>query len=117
MKNRSKQKTQDAASAEPGVAALTATPDVISSSEPCSPHVLLEQAMQEPNRRPLREYHDTIQVLRDEKRFTFREIADWLSNYNVEADHNAVYREYTRHMPDAVADDVAQEDAHMEEED
>lgn len=85
------------------------------SGEPCPPDIVLQEALLEPCRRPLTEYADAIQVLRNEKKFTFREIADWLKNYNVETDHNAVYREYTKAMPDREAEWVAQEDDHIEE--
>ena len=84
--------------------------------EPWPPDMLLERAEQEPNRRALAEYGAVIQVLRNEKSFTFREIAEWLKNYNVEADHNAVYREYTKGMPDDVAHDEAEADDQVERE-
>ena len=65
--------------------------------------MLLERAEQESTRRALAEYSEVIRTLRDEKNFTFREIAEWLKDYNVEADHNAVYREYTKGMPEEIA--------------
>jgi hypothetical protein len=84
--------------------------------EPWPPDMLLERAEQEPNRRTLAEYNAVIHTLRDEKKFTFREIAEWLQNYNVEADHNAVYREYTKGMPDDVARNEAEADDQVERE-
>jgi hypothetical protein len=84
--------------------------------EPFPPDILLDLAEKEPNRRELVEYGAVIRVLRDEKKFTFREIAEWLKDYNVEADHNAVYREYTRCMPDDVAHGEAMADEEVEKE-
>lgn len=84
--------------------------------EPFPPDILLDLAQQEPNRRVLLNYSDVIKTLRDEKNFTFREIAEWLKDYNVETDHNAVYREYTRCMPDDEAHDVAIADEERERE-
>ena len=40
---------------------------------------------------------DAIVVLQDEKGFTFREIAEWMSKNVAETDHNAIYREYNKH--------------------
>jgi len=39
------------------------------------PEYLLEEAMKEPDRKLLEEYYQTITVLRDNKRFSFREIS------------------------------------------
>jgi len=85
---------------------------IVPAQEAPSPGILLQMAEDEPNRRELMDYRDVIRVLRDEKKFTFREIAEWLGERGVVADHNAVYREYTRCMPpqyaqeEAVADDL-----------
>jgi hypothetical protein len=59
------------------------------------PDDLLEEAEQEPNERDLAEYIEVIVTLR-EKGLSFRDIAGWLSKRGVEADHNAVYRVYTK---------------------
>jgi hypothetical protein len=75
------------------------------------PEYLLEEAMKEPNRRLLHDYIQTIRVLRDEKGFTFREIAEWLTESGVDADHNAVYRAYTKGMTDAELNEVARSEA------
>ena len=80
------------------------------------PDMLLELAMEEDDRRILGEYIQTIQLLRNEKRFTFREIAEWLNENGVETDHNAVYRAYIRHLPEEVAEQVAQEAEHEDQE-
>jgi hypothetical protein len=101
---------------KPAAAPVLAAP--VSSGpvdEPCPPHMVLEAALGELIRRPLAEYADAIQVLRNEKKFTFREIAEWLKDFNVAADHNAVYREYTKLMPERDAEAEAMKDAHIEE--
>jgi hypothetical protein len=71
---------------------------------------LLSLAVQEPPRRELAEFSEVIRVLRDDKGFTFREIAAWLSHYAFETDHNAVYREYTKGMHPNEAEAEAHED-------
>lgn len=78
--------------------------------------MLLERAEEESVRRALAEYDAVIRTLRDEKNFTFREIAEWLNNYNVQTDHNAVYREYTKEMPEDMARSEAEADEHIEQE-
>ena len=63
------------------------------------PDALLREAEEEPNYRDLNEYCPVIATLRG-KGFSYREIAEWLSERGVELDHNAVYRLYTRNMSD-----------------
>jgi hypothetical protein len=84
----------------------TASPpgDVVTHLEFPPPHFLLEQAEKESNRKLLADYREAITVLRHDKGFTFREIAEWLTQKGVAADYNAVYRVYTKGMPD---DEVA----------
>jgi len=78
---------------------------------------LLAMAMDEPRRRELAEFSDIIGVLRNDKNFTFREIAQWIHEHTgFETDHNAVYREYTRGMPPEVAAGEALDDDHTEKE-
>ena len=86
----------------------------VHTNEPCPPDILLDLALQEPNRRSLIEYGKVIRTLRNQKKFTFREIAAWLKQYNVEADHNAIYREYTRTMPEEAAQAVAMAEEELE---
>src|SRR5215471_3832147 len=57
------------------------------------PDLLFREAEQEPDFRSLSHYVDCIRVLR-KKGFSYREIADWLSERGVPVDHNAVYRVY-----------------------
>lgn len=109
IKNKKTQPDKPEATPQPS-APVTITHE----EEPFPPDILLDLAEKEPNRRELIEYANVICVLRDEKKFTFREIAEWLKNYNVETDHNAVYREYTRCMPEDVARDEAMADEELE---
>jgi len=74
-----------------------------------SPDRLLEIAIGEADRRILDDYADTIRVLRDDKRFTFREIAQWLKGNGVQTDHNSVYRAYRKHLPPEAAEKLDQE--------
>jgi hypothetical protein len=60
---------------------------------------------------------DSIQTLR-EKGFSYREIADWVSQRGVDVDHNAVYRvyrnslsDYDAHLEDLQEAEEAQEEA------
>ena len=62
-----------------------------------SPESIYELARAEKPSTPIKEYMDAIVVLRDEKGFTFREIAEWMSKNVAETDHNAIYREYNKH--------------------
>lgn len=70
------------------------------------PDFLFREAEQEPDLQTLSAYVDSIQMLRD-KGFSYREIAQWLSERGVDVDHNAVYRVYTNSLSDY--------DAHLED--
>lgn len=59
----------------------------------------LEEAKTEKKRKLISDHIRTINVLRDEKRFTFRAIADWLTKRGIEADHSSVYRAYCAAIP------------------
>jgi hypothetical protein len=78
--------------------------DVVTHLEFPPPEYLLQEAEKQPNRKLLVDYIETINVLRNGKGFSFREIAEWLTQNGVDADYNAVYRVYTKVMPD---DEVA----------
>jgi hypothetical protein len=65
-----------------------------------SPGALLEEAKLERKRVLLMEHIGAIKVLRDEKKFTFRAIADWLTKRGIEVDHSAVYRAYEASIPE-----------------
>ena len=79
--------------------ASVATEIRVVRSEMPPPDALLREAEEEPNYRDLSEYCPVIATLRG-KGFSYREIAEWLSERGVELDHNAVYRLYTRNMSD-----------------
>ena len=79
--------------------ALAATEVRVVQLEMPPPGALLREAEEEPNYRDLNEYCPVIATLRG-KGFSYREIAEWLSERGVELDHNAVYRLYTRNMSD-----------------
>ena len=65
-----------------------------------APNAFLEDAKREPKRKLITDHVETIYTLRDEKRFTFREIAEWLTARGFETDHSAVYRAYMAAVPD-----------------
>jgi hypothetical protein len=96
----------------------TETPPVVNVTvlENPPPEMVLREAMEEPDRRVLEEYADSIRVLRDDKRFTFREIAEWLQGYGIECDHNSVYRQYTKDLSEQEEREAAYSDAMDEEE-
>ena len=80
------------------------------------PDALLREAEEEPNYRDLSEYCPVIATLRG-KGFSYREIAEWLSERGVDLDHNAVYRLYTRSLSDVEAhleDQEAELEAQLE---
>jgi hypothetical protein len=81
------------------------------------PEVVAEAARGEPNVRLVADYREAIAVLRDEKGFTFREIAQWLErNFGIEADHNAVWRAYTKGATEEQAALAGNDDDRDEEE-
>ena len=77
-----------------------------------TPMGMLEEAKAEANQRELADYRDTISLLR-QKGFSFREIGEFLSKRGVFADHNAVYRVYTKHM---TSEEMEEENRIQEEE-
>ena len=85
------------------------------------PELVARAAAEEPAPRLLEDYMDAITILR-EKEFTFREIAEWLNKkFSIQADHNSVWRVYTKHMSDidaheeAEADEITERDEAYEE--
>ncbi len=60
---------------------------------------LAEAAKQEKRVIAARDYARVIDILRDEKRFSFQKIADWLNERGVPLDNNEVYRVYTANIP------------------
>ena len=65
-----------------------------------NPQELLAEAVQEPRRRGLADYQEAIRVLKEEKEFSFREIAAWLQQRGLKVDHNAVWRAYSKAAPE-----------------
>jgi hypothetical protein len=95
MKNRNtKLKTPVRAKAEqPPVTA-------VAQSDCLPPDAFLAEAMKEPKRILLMDFIGTIKTLRDEKKFTFRAIAEWFGQRGIETDHSAVYRAYLAAIPE-----------------
>jgi hypothetical protein len=60
------------------------------------PQQLKAEALREPSRRGLEDYADTIRLLKEDKGFSFREIAAWLHQRGMNTDHNAVWRAYSK---------------------
>jgi hypothetical protein len=89
-KQAKKSKTKAAATDTQTVAAATPLPD---------PSALLESAKQEERLIAARDYTQVIEVLRDEKRFSFRKIAAWLNERGIPLDNNDVYRAYVASFP------------------
>ena len=65
-----------------------------------NPQQLLTEAVQEPRRRGLADYQEAIRVLKEEKEFSFRDIAVWLQQRGLKVDHNAVWRAYSKAAPE-----------------
>jgi hypothetical protein len=65
-----------------------------------NPQQLLAEAVQEPRRRGLADYQEAIRVLKEEKDFSFRDIAAWLQQRGLKVDHNAVWRAYSKTAPE-----------------
>jgi hypothetical protein len=93
-----KRKRNSARTAEPATAFLPSPPG------PCSdipaPDAFLEEAKSEPKRKLISDHIKTINTLREEKRFTFRAIAEWLTKRGIETDHSSVYRAYLAAIPE-----------------
>jgi DNA-binding transcriptional MerR regulator len=98
MKTKRIKKTKSPATekSEPTATAEQVQPVVV--NEPVS-HAerLLYEAEQEPDLDFLEKYIPAIDTLRN-KGFSFRDIASWLNERDVETDHNAVYRVYTKNL-------------------
>jgi hypothetical protein len=63
------------------------------------PQQLRAEAEKEPRRRGLDDYRETIRLLKEEKGFTFREIAAWFQQRGLNIDHNAAWRAYSKTAP------------------
>ena len=80
------------------------------------PRKLLTEADRETKRLTLGDYREAIRVLKEEKDFTFREIADWLKQRGMGVDHNAVWRAYSKGVPAQRARRVKVEKSRVEDE-
>jgi hypothetical protein len=78
-----------------------------------SPKQLFEEAQLETNRRRLKVCIDTIRLLRNDKGFSFREIADWLTARGITSDHNSVYRAYMKSLTPEEEHELSERE-HME---
>lgn len=65
------------------------------------PEQLRAEAEKEAPRRGLQNYVEAIRLLKEEKAFSFREIATWLQERGLNVDHNAVWRAYSRAISNA----------------
>jgi hypothetical protein len=90
-KSKSKPTGGPVENTQPGVA--------VTQPECPKPEAFLTEAKSEPKRKLLSDHLMTITTLRDEKRFTFRDIDDWFNKRGFETDHSAVYRAYLGNIP------------------
>jgi hypothetical protein len=87
-----------------GASAVTTKPEVPAAPSvgvkemtgPIPPEFVRQMAMEEGERNLVRQYLESVYVLR-EKGFSYREIAEWLTERGVEVDHNEVYREFMKY--------------------
>jgi hypothetical protein len=66
------------------------------------PQQLRAEAEKEPSRRGLDDYSEVIRVLKEQKEFSFREIAAWFQQRGLVVDHNAIWRAYSKTVSGAV---------------
>jgi hypothetical protein len=78
------------------------------------PQQLRAEAEKEPRRRGLGDYGETIRVLKEEKGFSFRDIATWLQQRGLRIDHNAAWRAYSKATPNGPAGQVTEQDERNE---
>jgi hypothetical protein len=98
-KPRSKKRKRNSPQAANPATVLLSVP-LAPDSEIPAPDAFLEDAKNEPKRKLISDHIDTINVLRNEKRFTFRAIAEWLTKRGIETDHSSVYRAYLAAIPE-----------------
>jgi hypothetical protein len=75
------------------------TKTVVASTPIPDPAALADAAKQEKRVIAARDYSNVIDILRNEKRFSFQKIADWLNARGVPLDNNDVYRVYVANIP------------------
>ncbi len=104
--SKSKSKKQNGESTPRADAGTPTQPAVVAIAHDEVParDAFLEEAKREPKRKLLSDHIETIKLLRNEKRFTFRSIADWLTERGIATDHSAVYRAYLADIPEEQRD-------------
>ena len=96
------------------VAPVVNATSLASETDIPAPDAFLEEAKNEPKRKLITDHIKTINTLREEKRFTFRAIAEWLTKRGIETDHSSVYRAYLAAIPEERRDpDASWEDVDM----
>ena len=76
-----------------------------------TPEGLLVEAEHEIDKKVLDGYGPVIKTLRDQKNFSYREIAEWLTERGIPSDHNSVYRAYMKSLSrEARANELAREE-------
>jgi hypothetical protein len=99
MKNKVLKSTvKTAAEAAKPSTVPTAPPDTLPEE------AFLQDAEKEPKRILLADHTKTIRKLRDEKRLTFRAIAEWFGERGLDTDQSAVYRAYCASFPEVDQD-------------
>ena len=98
-KSKSKKRKRKSAPALKSAIVRLAAP-LAPDSEIPAPDAFLEDAKNEPKRKLISDHIKTINTLREEKRFTFRAIAEWLTKRGIETDHSSVYRAYLGAIPE-----------------
>ena len=78
------------------------------------PQQLRAEAEKEPRRRGFGDYGETIRVLKEEKGFSFRDIATWLQQRGLNIDHNAAWRSYSKTTPSAPGGKVTEQNERNE---
>ena len=63
-----------------------------------------QEAKREPKRKAILDHTATIRLLREEKKFTFREIAEWFQQRGFNVDRSAIYRAWLLSIPSSQRD-------------
>jgi len=102
------------AKSEPIVASMVVTP----ADKEWDPSDIAMIAEREDDKKPAETHIHAIQILRDQKNFSFREIAEWLLSFNVKTDSNSVYRAYMNHAVESCQsrDELAEIEREAEQE-
>ena len=78
------------------------------------PVILKAEAEREAPRRGLESYLDTIRLLKEDKGFSYREIAAWLKQRGVTTDHNAIWRAYSKQASAHMSSQAVEQIEHSE---